>query len=78
MTTNASIVGVDEDYLLEKAESLIQKENWQDAVLLLRPQHEGGKLSIKGIKMLAQCHSRNGDYIEAAKTYQELCRWPIT
>ena len=73
MTTNASIVGVDEDYLLEKAESLIKKEKWEHAVILLRPQHEAEKLSIKGLKILAQCYSRNGDFAEASKIYEELC-----
>jgi len=73
MATDASIICVDENDLLEKAESLIQKENWQDAVLLLRPKYEAGRLSIKGIKVLAQCHSRHGDYNEASKIYEELC-----
>jgi len=73
MDANASIGSVDENDLLEKAESLIQKEKWQDAVLFLSPQYKAEKLSIKGIKILAQCYSRSGDYIEAAKVYKELC-----
>jgi tetratricopeptide (TPR) repeat protein/cold shock CspA family protein len=73
MATDASIACIDENDLLEKAESLIKKEKWDDAVALLRPQHEGEKLSIKGLKILAQCHSRNKDYIEASKIYEELC-----
>ena len=72
MTTNASIGYVNENDLLAKSESFIEKEKWQDAVRLLRPQHEAEKLSIKGLKILARCHSRNGDYNEASKIYEEL------
>ena len=73
MGTDASIACIDENDLLEKAESLIKKEKWEDAVILLRPQHEAEKLSIKGLKILAQCYSRNGVFAEASKIYEELC-----
>ena len=73
MATDASIAFIDENDFLEKAESLIKKEKWEDAVILLRPQHEAEKLSIKGLKILAQCYSRNGDFAEASKIYEELC-----
>lgn len=73
MATDASIACIDENDLLEKAESLIKKEKWEYAVILLRPQHEAEKLSIKGLKILAQCYSRNGDFAEASKIYEELC-----
>lgn len=64
----------DDKEILQQAIKMTKEEKWYEVVNLLQPVRETGRLSIDGLNRLAYCFSRNGDYLEAAKIYEELCK----
>jgi Flp pilus assembly protein TadD len=61
-----------EQDILERAESLASRDQWQEAASLLRDYHEQTTLLLKALGKLAYYYSRASDYNRAMAVYRDL------